>query len=103
MTRAVGVYFPANGKFYAMGGRTSDAAGSDRTTPLEYTPGGAWVNKAGTYPDNQMNNMACGVLTVGGTPYIYCVGGSAAGATTADRARLPLQPGHRRGQRGGRR
>ena len=30
-----------------------------------------------------MNNMACGVLTVGGTPQIYCVGGSAAGGTTA--------------------
>ena len=27
--------------------------------------------------------MACGVLTVGGTDYIYCVGGSAAGQTTA--------------------
>ena len=27
--------------------------------------------------------MACGVLTVSGTPYIYCVGGSAAGQTTA--------------------
>jgi len=34
-------------------------------------------------PDNQMNNMACGVLAVSGTPYIYCVGGSAAGQTTA--------------------
>ncbi len=30
-----------------------------------------------------MNNMACGVLTVSGTPLIYCVGGSAAGAATA--------------------
>jgi len=27
--------------------------------------------------------MACGVLTNAGTPYIYCVGGSAAGQTTA--------------------
>ena len=35
-----------------------------------------------TLPDNEMNNMACGVLTVSGTPSIYCVGGSAAGATT---------------------
>jgi len=34
-------------------------------------------------PDNTMNNMACGVLTLGGTPEIYCVGGSAAGQTTA--------------------
>jgi hypothetical protein len=36
-----------------------------------------------TLPDNQMNNMACGVLSVSGTPSIYCVGGSAAGQTTA--------------------
>src|SRR5207244_10703180 len=36
-----------------------------------------------TLPDNQMTTMACGVLTLGGTPYIYCVGGSAAGAATA--------------------
>ena len=36
-----------------------------------------------TLPDNQINNMACGVLAVSGTPYIYCVGGSAATQTTA--------------------
>ena len=46
----------------------------------------SWTTKAATYADNQVNNMACGVLTDAGTPYIYCVGGSAAGATTsADR------------------
>ncbi len=82
--RAVGVYFPANGKFYAMGGRSSDVAGSDFMHPFEYNPGtNSWTTKAATYPDNQVNNMACGVLTVSGTPYIYCVGGSAAGAATA--------------------
>src|SRR5438876_11460605 len=80
----VGVYSPANGKFYAMGGRSSDLAGSDFTHPFEYNSGSnTWTTKAATYPDNQMNNMACGVLTVSGTPYIYCVGGSAAGQTTA--------------------
>jgi N-acetylneuraminic acid mutarotase len=82
--RFVGVYFPANGKFYAMGGRSSDSAGSDFTHPFEYTPGtNTWTTKAATYPDNQVNNMACGVLNDAGTDYIYCVGGSAAGATTA--------------------
>ncbi len=82
--RSVGVYFPTNGMLYAMGGRASDTAGSDRTVPLEYNPGtNAWAPKAGTYPDNQVNNMACGALTVAGTPQIYCVGGSAAGGTTA--------------------
>jgi hypothetical protein len=82
--RLVGVYFPANGKFYGMGGRSSDVAGSDFMHPFEYDPASnTWTTKSATYPDNQVNNMACGVLTVGGTPDIYCIGGSAAGATTA--------------------
>jgi hypothetical protein len=85
IVRAVGVYFPTNGKFYTMGGRTSDVAGNDTTNPYEYTPGnlGTWVTKAAVFPDNQVNNMACAALTVSGTPQIYCVGGSAAGATVA--------------------
>src|SRR6266568_8617381 len=67
--RMVGVYFPPNGKFYAMGGRSSDAAGSDFTHPFEYDSGSnTWTTKAATYPDKQVNNMACGVLTVSGTP-----------------------------------
>jgi hypothetical protein len=67
-----------------MGGRSSDLAGSDFTHPFEYDPvANTWTTKSATYPDNQVNNMACGVLTLSGTPYIYCVGGSAAGAATA--------------------
>src|SRR5437667_1216264 len=84
LVRAVGVFFPANGKFYAMGGRSSDAGGSDSTNPFEYNPiTMTWTTKAATFPDAHVNNMACGVLTESGTPYIYCVGGSAAGGTTA--------------------
>src|SRR4030095_2008435 len=65
-------------------GRSSDAAGSEFADPFEYAPGSnSWATKSATYPDNQVNNMACGVLSESGTPYIYCVGGSAAGATTA--------------------
>jgi N-acetylneuraminic acid mutarotase len=72
------VYFPANGKFYAMGGRMSDDPGSESTHPIEYDPvANSWTTKAATYPDNHVNNMACGVLTDAGTPFIYCVGGSA--------------------------
>ena len=77
-TRMAGVFFPANGKFYAMGGRMSDSVGSEFTHPLEYDPvANSWTTKSATYPDNHVNNMACGVLTDAGTPYIYCVGGSA--------------------------
>lgn len=79
LVRATGVYFPGNGRFYAMGGRMSDAFGADITTPYEYNPKtNAWAYKTAPFPDNQVNNMACGVLTDRGTPYIYCVGGTAA-------------------------
>jgi hypothetical protein len=84
LVRAVGVYFPTDGNFYTMGGRTSDTAGSDFQHVLRYTPStNSWTQMGVTLPDNQMNNMACGVLSLSGTPYIYCVGGSAAGQTVA--------------------
>jgi hypothetical protein len=82
--RNVGVFFPTDNNFYAMGGRSSDVAGSDFTHPFKYnTATNTWSTQTATYPDNQVNNMACGVLTVGSTSQIYCVGGSAAGAVTA--------------------
>ena len=82
--RMVGIYFYANSKFYALGGRSMDGVGNDFTHPFEYDPvSNAWTIKSAIYPDNQVNNMACGVLTDSGTPYIYCVGGSASGQTTA--------------------
>jgi len=78
VVRAPGNYFPANGRFYAMGGRSADTAGADFTSPFEYNPAtNTWVTKAGGYPDNKVDNMACGVLSVSGTPQIYCVGGNA--------------------------
>src|SRR5437762_1881471 len=84
LVRAVGVHFQADGNFYTMGGRTSDSPGSDFQHALQYNPtSNSWSQMPSTFPDNQMNNMACGVLTVSGTPLIYCVGGSAAGNTTA--------------------
>jgi hypothetical protein len=80
----VGVYFYPNGKFYAMGGRSMDGVGNDFIHPFEYDPNSnSWAIKSASYPDNQVSNMACGVLTDSGTPYIYCVGGSAGGQTTA--------------------
>jgi hypothetical protein len=102
--RSVGVFYPGNfhhartppadfsgpavgppsGKFFAMGGRSSDASGSDFTNPFQFDPAtGNWTTKSATYPDNQVSDMACGVLNVSGHDYIYCVGGAAAGATTA--------------------
>jgi len=86
-TRLAGVFFPGNGKFYGMGGRSSDTAGNEFTHPFEYDPGtNAWTTKSATYPDIQVNNIACGVLNESGTDYIYCVGGSdVASQTTTGR------------------
>jgi hypothetical protein len=78
----VGVYFPGPPGFYVMGGRSSDLGGSDFTHPLQFGDN-SWIIKSATYPDNQVSDMACGVLDDSGTRYIYCVGGSAGGQTTA--------------------
>ena len=58
-------------------GRTRRArrSAASLTNPFEYDPvGNSWTTKSATYPDNQVNNMACGVLNDSGTDYIYCVG-----------------------------
>src|SRR5438045_3287154 len=80
------------GNFYPMGGRSMDGVGNDFTHPFEYDPvANGWTINSATYPDNHVSNMACGVLTDSGTPYIYCVGGSAGGqAMASDRCRLFL-------------
>ena len=86
-TRIVGVFFPGNAKFYGMGGRSSDNPGTEFTNPFEFDPvSNSWTIKSATYPDIQVNNMACGVLNESGTDYIYCVGGSdVASQTTTGR------------------
>ena len=74
-TRSVGVFFPANGKFYVMGGR--DANNVELTNPFEYDPAtNSWTTKSATYPDTFTNNMACSVPNDSGTDYIYCAAGS---------------------------
>jgi len=94
LVRAVGVWFPADGNFYSVGGRTSDLAGSDFQHVLQYNPtSNTWTQRGVTLPDNFMNNMACGVLAVSGTPYIYCVGGSFATGTTATARVFFYNPG----------
>jgi hypothetical protein len=80
--RTVGVLFTDG--FYVMGGRSSDGVGNDLMHPFEYQSGAkSWTIKSATYPDDQVSDMACGVLTDSGTNYIYCVGGSAGGQITA--------------------
>ncbi len=87
VVRSTSAYYPANGRFYTLGGRTSDTAGSDLQNPAEYNPStNTWTTKAAAFPDNQVNNMAGGVITIGGVDFIVAVGGSAAGATTASAA-----------------
>ena len=75
-----GCLFPGNGKFYAMGGRSADTAGSDFTHPFEYDPvANTWTTKAATYADNQVNNMACGVLTDAGNQHVHLLRGRLGG------------------------
>jgi len=84
LVRSWGVFFPDNGRFYAMGGRTADTAGSNILNPREYDPvANNWATKTATFADGQVNNMVGGVLTFGATRFIVVVGGSAAAATTA--------------------
>ena len=53
LVRSVGVFFPADGNFYSMGGRTSDLAGSDFQHVLRYSPGtNSWTQMGVTLPDN---------------------------------------------------
>ena len=69
-----------------MGGRASDAGGSDYLNPREYNPvTQVWTTKAAAFANGQVNNMVGGVLNFGATPFIVVVGGSAAGQTVAPR------------------
>ena len=98
-TRMVGVFFPANGKFYAMGGRSPTQLAASSLTRLNMIPvANSWTTKSATYPDTHVNNMACGVLTDAGTPYIYCAGGSQCCHPDHFRSRIPLRPCYRRDQ-----
>jgi len=93
IVRAWGTFFPGNGNFYALGGRQTDTAGSDYLNPREYNPStNMWAVKAGTFPDNQVNNMVGGILDFAGTNLITVVGGSAAGAATATAAVRTYDP-----------
>jgi hypothetical protein len=84
MVRAIGFYYPTNGHFYTVGGRSSDAAGSDLQNPYDYNPStNTWTQMSSTMPDNYMNNMAGGVLNIDGGPKIIAVGGSFATGTDA--------------------
>lgn len=84
VVRAWGQFFPDDGNFYVMGGRSVDTAGGDLTNVSAFDPVlDSWATLNGSYADGQVNNMVGGVLDFGGTSYIVTVGGSAAGATTA--------------------
>src|SRR6267154_4238151 len=81
--RFSGVFFPANGKLYAMGGRNLQTGGIEFTNPFEYDPvGNSWTTKAATYPDPFVGNTECAVANDSGTDYIYCVGGSQSSTAT---------------------
>ena len=70
--------FRPTGSFTPWAVAASDTAGSEFTHPFEYDPvTNSLDHQVGHLSRQPVNNMACGVLTDAGTPYIYCVGGSA--------------------------
>src|SRR5439155_9498283 len=74
----------ADGKFYVLGG--SGGAGS-YLNPHAYDPAtNTWITKTAIFSDSQVIDMACGALTTGGTPSIYCIGGAALGQGSATSA-----------------
>ncbi|MGA7730903.1 MAG: S-layer homology domain-containing protein [Chloroflexia bacterium] len=82
VARGFGAYFPANGKFYSLGGRSTDVPGDAQLNPLEYDPGtDTWVAKSALFSDQQTSNVQGGVVILDGTPVIIVVGGSAGGGT----------------------
>src|SRR5579859_5401741 len=84
VAHAAGVYFPATGKFDVLGG--SGGSGS-YLNPHEYDPVvNTWITKTATFTDSQVIDMACGMLTTGGAPAIYCAGGAATGQASATSA-----------------
>lgn len=87
IVRGAGAWFATNSRFYVLGGRSADTAGTDLINPRQYDPGaGTWTVMTGAFNDNQVCNMVAGVLVDAGTPVIYTVGGSAAGASTSTTA-----------------
>ena len=84
VVRNVGVWFPANGKFYSLGGRTADGTGNDIVNPREYDPvADTWTTKTAAFGDLQVDNMVAGIVDFGSGPLIVIVGGSAGGQTVA--------------------
>ena len=55
--RSVGVFFPANGKFYAMGGRAFDGGGGEFINPFEFD-GNSWTTKSAVTARGQTPNAA---------------------------------------------
>jgi hypothetical protein len=93
IVRAWGVFFPADGKVYLMGGRPTDNGGDDFVNVNIYDPAtDTYSTSNASFDDNQVNNMVGGVLDFGGTSLIVTVGGSAAGATTATDATRTYDP-----------
>lgn len=93
LVRSWGEYLASDNSLYVIGGRTSDAGGSDNQTIYAFNTGtSTWVTKTATLPDNQVNNMVGGTVSMGGSQVIIVVGGSAAGQTVATNRVMAYNP-----------
>jgi hypothetical protein len=77
LTRAGGTYFPANGKIYVIGGRTTDSPDQGSQTIYSYNPASdTWATAATALTDTKVSNLVVALLTGPSGPRIYAVGGS---------------------------
>jgi hypothetical protein len=83
VVRASGVFFPPNGRFYVLGGRSADGTGNDLPTLFEYDPIDSTWTAMGIPVGVAGNNMAAGFLIGPNGPTIYTVGGSIGGSISA--------------------
>jgi hypothetical protein len=88
--RGAGLWYPATGRFYVLGGRQSDAGG-EVVNPHEYDPvTNTWITKTAAFADNRVANVVGAVLNApGGGLRMYLIGGSAVGVPgMSDEVRL---------------
>jgi Kelch motif len=91
LIRADGVYWPANGLAYVLGGRTSDTAGSFNQVIYTYNATtNTWAQASTMLTDMDTSNLATVMLNGPAGPRIYAVGGAIAGAgvTPSDIVRI---------------
>ena len=71
ISRAWGAFFPADGKFYLMGGRPDDGGGTDFIQVHIYDPvADAWTESNATFADNPLGRSSIVRVAMASPPWI---------------------------------